>query len=108
MAKPEKFVFVCVNQRPEGHPRGSCSMRGSHDTITRFAELLESEGLTDRIRLCQSGCLGPCFEGPIVAVFPDNVWYREVTPKGAEEIVKEHLMGGNPVERLLLPDRDWS
>ncbi len=107
MPKPEKFVYVCVNQRPEGHPRGSCSMHGAREVIMKFSETLEAKGLFDRVSLIQSGCMGPCSEGPVVAVFPDNVWYRGVAPGDVEEIVTGHLDGGNPVGRLLLDDRDW-
>ena len=107
MAKPEKFVYVCVNQRPEGHPKGSCSQKGGGAVIMKFAEVLESEGLFGRISLIQSGCMGPCFEGPVVSVFPDNFWYRDVSPKDVPEIVKEHLVGGRPVGRLALKDEDW-
>lgn len=107
MPKPEKFVFVCVNQRPEGHPRGSCAQKGSRETMMRFAEVMEKEGLFPRMSLIQTGCMGPCHEGPIAAVFPDNTWYREVEAKDVEKIVKEHLIGGNPVSSKILPDRDW-
>ncbi len=107
MAKPEKFVYVCVNQRPEGHPRGSCSMHGAREVITKFSESIEGQGLSGRVSLIQSGCMGPCNEGPVVAVFPDNVWYRGVAVGDVGEIVSEHLEGDKPVTRLLLDDRDW-
>ncbi len=47
-----------------------------------------------------SGCLGPCFDGPTVVVYPEAVWYARVGPSEAAEIVEHHLVGGAPVERL--------
>lgn len=107
MAKPDKFVMVCVNQRPEGHPRGSCANSGGRDIINRFAENMDEKALFGRISLVQTGCLGPCMDGPMVAVMPDNVWYCNVTSDGVDKIVDEHLIGGNPVKDLIFDDRDW-
>jgi len=107
MAKPERFVLVCVNQRPEGHFRGSCAQKGGRDILMKFAETLEAEGLLGQVSLVQTGCLGPCMEGPVVAVFPDNHWYGNLRPGDVETIVAEHLKGGEPVARLSIKDEDW-
>jgi (2Fe-2S) ferredoxin len=107
MPAPEKFVFVCTNQRPEGHPRGSCSGRGAREVIQQFGEIMDIVGLLGKVGLTQTGCMGPCMDGPIVVVYPDNIWYKKVTPQDVDEIVKEHLMKGNPVERLRLKDEEW-
>ncbi len=107
MPKPERFVFVCINERPEGHPKGSCTLRGSREVIERFDELLDKKDIYDRISLIKTRCMGPCLDGPIVAVFPDNCWYKEVTPDDVEEIVEEHLINNRPVERKILKDDEW-
>lgn len=107
MAKPVRFVFVCVNERPEGHPRGSCSMKGGREVLDEFSKVLDGEGLSGEIALVRAGCLGPCMEGPVVAVFPDNHWYGNVRAKDVGEIVRDHIAGGNPVQRLTLVDEDW-
>ena len=107
MPKPERFVFVCTNQRPPGHPRGSCGQKGAREVIARLDKLFQEKDLYSRIRLVPTGCLGPCMEGPIVAVYPDDVWYKELTPDDVEEIVNQHLIEGNPVERLVLKEQDW-
>ena len=107
MAKPEKFVFVCTNNRPEGHPRGSCSNKGAGAVVLKFAEALDKQGLIGKVALINSGCMGPCFEGPLVAIFPGDYWYKEVSPEDVAEIVSDHLVGGNPVERLTMNDDDW-
>lgn len=107
MPRPEKHVFVCVNQRPPGHPKGSCTDRGGQAVLTRFAEQLETRDLKGRFRLTKSGCLGPCELGPTVLVYPDSVMYGGVTSDDVGEIIDRHLLGGEPVERLQVPDWVW-
>ena len=48
-----------------------------------------------------TGCFGFCEKGPIVKVLPDNIFYVEVKPSDAEEIVEEHVLKGRPVPRLM-------
>ncbi len=108
MAKPEKIILVCNNKRPEGHPRGCCMDKGSPDVTAEFGEALDDQDLLGRVSLTRTGCIGPCSYGPIVAVMPDNVWYKEVTKGDVREIVEHHIVGGNPVERLMLSEDDWT
>ena len=107
MPKPERVVYVCGNKRPEGHPRGSCAPKGSGEVLMKFAELMDSQGLLGKVTLAQTSCVGPCFEGPIVSIQPDNTWYKQVSGGDVEAIVKEHLIGNEPVDRLLFKDDDW-
>lgn len=107
MAKPERFIFLCANQRPPGHPRGSCGEKGGQELLFKLSELFETKGLFGKVGLTQTGCIGPCGVGPILTVFPDNVWYKNVSVEDIEEIVQSHLIDGNPVERLQMTDGDW-
>jgi len=108
MAQPEKIILVCNNKRPEGHPRGCCIDKGAADVTAELGELLDDKDLLGRVRLAKTGCIGPCSYGPIVAVMPDNVWYKEVTKEDVKKIVEEHIEGGNPVKQLMLLEEDWT
>jgi NADH-quinone oxidoreductase subunit F len=59
-------------------------------------------GLTDEVRVLETGCMGPCDLGPIVVIYPEGVFYRKVTPEAAERIVDEHLLKGRMVEELVV------
>jgi (2Fe-2S) ferredoxin len=107
MAMPEKYVFVCLNQRPAGHPKGSCLDRGA-DVV--FEALREEQGkrLLTTVKVVASGCIEGCLAGPAMVVVPDNVWYGGVTEADVPLIVEQHLINGEPVEMLRLEPDDFS
>ena len=104
--KPEKHVFVCTNQRPPGHPRGSCVEKGSAEILQTFRDLQGEKGIIS-FKAVASGCLEPCLAGPSVYVAPDDVWYGGVTVEDVERIIDEHLVGGTPVTFLTMTDEDF-
>lgn len=56
--------------------------------------------MKSEVRANAAGCLDICEFGPSVVVYPDGVWYGELTVDDVEEIVDRHLIGGEPVDRL--------
>jgi (2Fe-2S) ferredoxin len=104
MPKVERHVFVCTNARPAGG-KPSCGARGAAEVLTALQEGVgRRPELWGRVAVTPSGCLGPCFEGPTVVVYPEAVWYVGVTPADVPEIVESHLAGGVPVQRLVRPE----
>ena len=70
-----------------------------------FKQKLAERGLKGRVRANQSGCLDQCEHGPNIVVYPEAVWYGRVTEADVDEIIDSHIVGGKPVERLVLaPD----
>jgi (2Fe-2S) ferredoxin len=55
-----------------------------------------------RIGVSESRCLGRCEDGPVAVVYPDNVWYQYIDEEDIDEIITEHLLGDNIVDRLLI------
>jgi (2Fe-2S) ferredoxin len=96
----ERHVFICLNEREEGNPRGDCTRKGSPAVLARFKELAAEKKLKPRIRAQKSGCLDTCELGVSVVVYPEAVWYKQVTVADVDEIVESHLINGVPVERL--------
>lgn len=96
--------FVCVQNRPAGHSRGSCQAKGSPSLYQEFQEELERRALFEDVRLTLTGCLGPCTHGPNVLVYPDGVLYGHVTREDIAPIVERHLVAGAPLERLAVAE----
>jgi (2Fe-2S) ferredoxin len=103
MAKFERHIFVCTNQRPEGHAKGSCDPAGSQ-LHQLFKAGLAERGLQRQVRANKAGCLDQCEHGPTVVVYPEGVWYGGVTRADVQEIIGQHIIGNRPVERLVIPD----
>ena len=100
-------LFVCCNERASGDPKGSCGAAHGEAVRLRFAEALKSHGLSGRMRANKAGCLHRCAAGPAVVIYPEGTWYRVAdAERDVDEIVREHILGGRRVERLLLPDRE--
>ena len=92
-----RHVLVCVG--------GFCSPdhRG-RALYSQLASLLQREGLLfgpHRVKRSETPCLGVCVGGPIVAVYPDGIWYSSVTPKLLERSVVEHLRDGKVIEEAV-------
>ena len=78
-----------------------CTASGSKLLLEEFEKQLAANDLQDEIKLVRTGCFGLCELGPVVIVYPDGTFYSRVTPQDVEEIVKEHLLKGRVVERLV-------
>ncbi len=100
----KRYVFVCTNERPPDHEKGSCARCGAGEVYAKFKELVEKKELEEKARVLQTSCLDVCDSKASVCVMPDNVWYGGVRVEDAEEIVDSHLVRGHPVARLLIPE----
>ncbi len=107
MPRPEKHVFVCTQNRPAGHPRGSCASSGCGQVMNEFMSQIQARNLFDKIALTNTGCLGPCGFGSSVLVYPDGVMYGKVKPVDVATIIEQHLLGGEPVASLQVPAEVW-
>ncbi|GEM_PF-743431 len=90
-----RHVFVCTSG--SWCPAVDGDGLGVH---ARLKQLVAEAGLKATTRVNHSGCFDQCGHGPMVVVYPENVWYWGVQPEDVDEIVSEHLIGGRPVERL--------
>lgn len=102
MQKPTKHIFVCTSSRANGQQKGFCHGKDSVGIFGKFLEELDERELSGEVMVTNTGCLGICEKGPIVIVYPDNVWYGSVTLDDVEEIIEGHIEGGTPIKRLAL------
>lgn len=101
------MLFVCVNRRPDGTPKGSCAARGAVEIHEALKAALKERGLaTVEARACTSSCLDTCWVGPSIAVEPDHYFYGRVKPSDVGEIV-DAIAKGTRVERLVLSPEDF-
>ena len=81
-----------------------CKASDSHIIAERLQQALERNNIADKVDIITTGCFGFCEKGPIVKIIPDNTFYTQVVPDDADEIVREHIIGGRKIKRLLYID----
>lgn len=89
----EKHVFVCTTG-------SSCPVDGDAKGVQKtLKRLLKAHPeLAARVRINHSGCLNQCGHGPMMVVYPENVWYWQMTPHKARKVFESHILGGRPLE----------
>ena len=93
-------VFFCVNQREEG--AACCAAKGAQEMRDYAKKKIKALKLTGRgkCRINNAGCMDRCDEGPVIAIYPEGVWYTYVDKEDIDEIIDEHLLNGRVVARL--------
>ncbi len=89
----KNYILVCGGT--------ACESSKADDIYTSLLNAAEAEGVQDEIQIVKTGCFGFCEKGPIVKVLPDEAFYVHVKPEDAEEIIKENIVKGRKVKRLL-------
>ena len=56
-------------------------------------------------RINIAGCMNRCSQGPVIAVYPEAIWYTWVDHEDLDEILESHLQQGEPVKRLMLQEQ---
>ncbi|PIQ27761.1 ferredoxin [bacterium (Candidatus Blackallbacteria) CG17_big_fil_post_rev_8_21_14_2_50_48_46] len=103
----QKHILVCTNERPAGSSRVSCGHCGGAGIRLRFAELLKEHGLKGQVRASKTGCLDVCELGPVVVVYPQDLWYVGVQAEDVEEIFQTSVLKDGIVERLAAGPAEW-
>ncbi len=100
MSHYKHHVFFCTNVREDG--REFCQQHDAQNMRDHAKACIKKLGLNGpgKVRINNAGCMDRCSEGPVIAVYPDDVWYTYVDRKDIDEIIEEHLVNGRVVERL--------
>lgn len=94
MGQYERHVFVCTGGK-------TCPLQGDTPSYVQWLrEGVRAHGLGGRVRINKSGCFDQCGNGPMIVVYPENVWYCGVRFEDLPEILEEHLVRGRAVSRL--------
>ncbi|MFQ5655517.1 MAG: ferredoxin [Planctomycetota bacterium] len=94
MGQFERHVFVCTAGR-------TCPRQGSLELFDALRVRVKEAGLSGRIRVNRAGCFAQCGHGPMVVVYPEDLWYGAVRSDHAARLLEDHLLGGRPLEELL-------
>ena len=103
----ERHVFCCTNVREPGHKRGCCAEKNAVALRDYMKKRCKELGVGGRqARINAAGCLDRCELGPNLVIYPDGVWYTYKTEADIDEIIREHLLAGRRVGRLMLQPQD--
>jgi (2Fe-2S) ferredoxin len=93
-------IFFCNNVRQNG--KKCCSQNGAKELYRYAKDRCRESSILGKggIGVSESRCLGRCEHGPVVAVYPDDVWYQYIDEDDVDEIIESHLIGGKEVEHL--------
>jgi (2Fe-2S) ferredoxin len=102
MGHRNRYLFVCINRRAHGTPKGSCATRGSEALHAALKAEVAARGLAKtEVRACTASCLDVCWAGPVVHVSPDGTFYGRVQIEDVPAIC-DALAKGEVVDRLVL------
>jgi (2Fe-2S) ferredoxin len=96
----DAHILVCTGPR--------CAFRGAGTLQARLKVMLAEAGLSDRCLTTTTGCLYPCNQGPLIALYPAGSWYRVPDETALHRIVTEVIAGGGDAPDLLLAERPGS
>jgi (2Fe-2S) ferredoxin len=102
MVSPKYHIFVCTSCRINGQQKGFCFSKGSVDIVQKFMEEVDDRGLSGDVMITNTGCFGICDKGPIAVVYPEGIWYGNLTDEDVETIIEKHIEGGEPVKELMI------
>jgi len=102
MVSPKHHIFVCTSCRINGQQKGYCFQKDSVKIVQKFIEEIDDRELSGEVMITNTGCFGICEKGPIVVVYPEGVWYGNVTVNDVEKIMEQHIEGGEKVIELII------
>jgi len=104
MSRFQRHIFVCVNERPPGDPKGCCLEKGSAAVRDLLKSGLKTRKLAHAVRANNAGCLDACAHGVSMVIYPEGIWYGGVRPEDVDEIIERTIVRGEVIPRLLIRD----
>ena len=98
----KKHIFLCTNEKIDG--RKCCNAAGATPVYLYLQSKIKAMGLSGKggIRVSSSGCMGRCLSGPVMVIYPEQVWYTYKTNADIDEILLSHIKRAQVVKRLLV------
>jgi nitrite reductase/ring-hydroxylating ferredoxin subunit/(2Fe-2S) ferredoxin len=93
MGQYDRHVFVCTSGE-------TCPTQGDTEKYVKILRAGALKAGRSDIRINKSGCFSQCGHGPMIVVYPEDVWYAGLRESDLDDILTSHIIGGVPVERL--------
>jgi (2Fe-2S) ferredoxin len=90
----KRHLFFCHSEH--------CENQEVEDLMEAFKEQLVEAGINKQVMMNKTSCLGICGNGPFALVYPDGIWYYNLTVEDVPKITMEHLVNNEPVEELIM------
>jgi NADH:ubiquinone oxidoreductase subunit F (NADH-binding)/(2Fe-2S) ferredoxin/NAD-dependent dihydropyrimidine dehydrogenase PreA subunit len=81
-----------------------CLSSHSKEIRNEFDKILTEMNLKEEVGLVMTGCFGLCEKGPVIIVYPDEIFYSHVHKDDVKDICEEHILKGRPLDRLIVRD----
>lgn len=101
MEKPKHHIFVCASFRAGGEPKGMCNKKGSVNFLPYLENEILDRGMDD-VLISSSGCLKMCDYGPVMVIYPESYWYKNVESEDTIDEILDALEEGRAAEEHLL------
>lgn len=81
-----------------------CVASGSSKVHAALRDEIKKRGLEGELKIVLTGCNGYCAEGPVMAVYPDEIFYQKLTVEDVPALVEEHFLKGRPYQKLMFKE----
>ncbi len=102
MPRPHHHILVCLNERPAGHPKGSCAPEGAAEVLDAIKRRIHERGLKGQVAVNSTSCLKCCPFGPTVVVWPEGDYYGHMTVDRVDALL-DAIEQGRSIETWLIP-----
>jgi (2Fe-2S) ferredoxin len=90
LSETQHHVLICNG--------GSCMKQQGEEVTQAIRAEITALGADDLIHTTRTRCNGRCQDACVVTVYPEGVWYKNMTPESGRAMVREHLLQGNPLQ----------
>lgn len=93
LSRMKHHVFICNCYR--------CMRKSGEEVTKAIRSEIAATGMDDVIHTSRTRCNGRCKDACVIIVYPEGIWYKDVTPADAPVIIRQHLIGGTPLEERI-------